>query len=70
MARSKDFNSASSQFFVCLMDLPTLDGDYAAFGKVVKGMDVVTAISRVAVNGERPLVEQKIKSATIVDSIN
>lgn len=70
MARSNDYNSASSQFFVCVKDLPGLDGDYAAFGKVVKGMDVVTAISRVPVNGEKPLTDQKIKSATLVDSIN
>lgn len=70
MARTNDPNSATSQFFVCVCDLPALDGDYAAFGKVVKGMDVVRAISRVAVNGKKPLVEQKIKSATLVDSIN
>ncbi len=69
MARTNDPNSATSQFFVCVKDLPTLDGDYAAFGKVVKGMDVVTAISRVPVNGEKPISDQKIKSATLVDSI-
>ncbi len=69
MARTNDPNSATSQFFICVKDLPTLDGDYAAFGKVVKGMDVVRAISRVEVNGEKPIKEQKIKSATLVDSI-
>ena len=70
MARTGDPNSATSQFFVCVRDLPGLDGDYAAFGKVVKGMDVIKAISRVAVNGERPIKDQRIKTASLVDSIN
>ena len=42
MARtSNDFNSASSQFFICYVDETVLDGSYAAFGKVIKGMEVV-----------------------------
>jgi cyclophilin family peptidyl-prolyl cis-trans isomerase len=41
MARSQDPNSASSQFYICLADLPSLDGGYAVFGKVVEGMDNV-----------------------------
>ncbi len=41
MARAQHFNSASSQFFICYSDVPFLDGQYAAFGKVVSGMDVV-----------------------------
>ncbi|WP_290137604.1 peptidylprolyl isomerase [uncultured Dubosiella sp.] len=45
MARSSDPNSASSQFFICDADDPFLDGDYAAFGHVVKGMDVVDKIA-------------------------
>ena len=45
------------------------DGDYAAFGKVVKGMDVVKAIASCAVNGNRPIEKQAIKTATIVDSV-
>lgn len=45
MARSSDPNSASSQFFICDADDPFLDGDYAAFGRVVKGMDVVDKIA-------------------------
>ena len=44
MARSQDFNSASSQFFIVHEDSPSLDGQYAAFGHVTQGMDVVDAI--------------------------
>ncbi len=45
MARSKNYNSASSQFFIMHADNSGLDGQYAAFGKVIKGMDVVDAIA-------------------------
>ena len=45
MARSTDYNSASSQFFIMHADATYLDGQYAAFGKVTKGMDVVDAIA-------------------------
>ena len=45
MARSMDPNSAGSQFFICDADAPHLDGQYAAFGKVTSGMDVVDAIA-------------------------
>ena len=44
MARSDDYNSASSQFFIVHQDTPSLDGLYAAFGHVTDGMDVVDAI--------------------------
>ena len=44
MARASDPNSASSQFFICQADSTFLDGDYAAFGQVTDGMDVVDAI--------------------------
>ena len=44
MARAQDPNSASSQFFICHADSDFLDGDYAAFGKVIKGLDVVDAV--------------------------
>ena len=45
MARSNDMDSASSQFFICNADSPHLDGDYAAFGFVIAGMDVVDSIT-------------------------
>lgn len=44
MARGQDYNSASSQFFIVLEDSLFLDGDYAAFGKVTKGMDVIDTV--------------------------
>ena len=66
MARSQNPNSAGSQFFIMHEDAPHLDGSYAAFGKVVEGMDVVDAIASVKTNfQDRPKVEQKIKSITI-----
>ena len=47
MARSNNFDSASSQFFICYDDASFLDGQYAAFGKVVEGMDVVDGFLKV-----------------------
>ena len=47
MARSQDPNSAGSQFYICLKDLPGLDGNYVVFGKTVKGMDTVDKIAQV-----------------------
>ena len=46
MARSAMPDSASSQFYIALEDLPSLDGDYAVFGKVIEGMDVVDGIKQ------------------------
>lgn len=66
MARSGMPNSAGSQFFIMHKDSPHLDGDYAAFGKIVEGLEVVDEIASVATDrGDRPLTEQKIKSITI-----
>ena len=48
MARSRDYNSASSQFFIMHADASHLDGQYAAFGKVTEGMDVVDAVCAAA----------------------
>jgi peptidyl-prolyl cis-trans isomerase B (cyclophilin B) len=44
-ARGEDINSADSQFFICVKDSEFLDGEYSAFGKVLKGMDIVDAIA-------------------------
>ena len=65
MARSARPDSAGSQFFIMHQNAPHLDGQYAAFGKVVEGMDVVDEIANVEVDyNDRPLVEQKILSIT------
>ena len=52
MARSQDYDSASSQFFIMQEDNTSLDGQYAAFGHVTSGMEVVDAICQDAVNGD------------------
>ncbi len=68
MARAQNPNSASSQFFIMHDDGTFLDGQYAAFGKVVEGMDVVDAIASTKTNrNDRPLTEQKIRSIRVID---
>ena len=66
MARSQSPNSAGSQFFIMHQDAKHLDGQYAAFGKVTSGMDVVDAIAKVRTGrNDRPVEEQKIASITV-----
>lgn len=66
MARSQSPNSASSQFFIMHKDAPYLDGQYAAFGKVVEGIDVVDEIASVETDyNDMPLKLQKIKTITV-----
>ena len=66
MARSMMPNSACSQFFIMHADAPHLDGDYAAFGRVIKGMDVVDAIAGVKCDfGDMPLEPQTMKKVTV-----
>ena len=66
MARSSSPNSAGSQFFIMHADAKHLDGQYAAFGKVTSGMDVVDAIASVQTDrNDRPQAEQKIASITV-----
>ena len=66
MARSMMPDSAGSQFFIMHADSPHLDGSYAAFGKVIEGMDVVDRIAEVRVDyNDRPLKTQKMKSVTV-----
>lgn len=65
MARSMMPDSAGSQFFIMHMDAPHLDGAYAAFGKVVEGMDVVDEIASCRTDfSDRPLQVQRIGSVT------
>ena len=66
MARSSSPNSAGSQFFIMHQDAKHLDGQYAAFGKVTSGMDVVDAIASTRTGmQDRPVEEQKIASITV-----
>ena len=68
MARSQKKDSASSQFFICHADAKYLDGDYAAFGKVIEGMDVVDEIAGVRTNfNDKPLTDVVMKSVTIIE---
>ena len=61
------YDTASSQFFICHADCSWLNGDYAAFGVVVDGMDTVDAIASVETGtNDRPLVEQKMKKISFV----
>ena len=73
MARRTDYNSATCQFFIMHADNASLDGKYAAFGRVVEGMDTIDALANLAVtyqsNGERskPLDAPVIASAKFID---
>lgn len=65
MARAMNPNSAGSQFFVMHADAPYLDGQYAAFGKIIEGMDVVDAIANTKTDfRDKPVSEQKMKKVT------
>jgi len=67
MARAQNYNSASSQFFIMHEDAPHLDGQYAAFGRVTEGMDVVDEIASVPTDfSDYPIVPQKIKTIRII----
>ena len=66
MARSSSPNSAGSQFFIMHEDAPHLDKQYAAFGKVIEGMEVVDEIAKTKVDrNDKPLTEQKMKKVTV-----
>lgn len=65
MARAMHPDSAGSQFFIMHKAAPHLDGAYAAFGKVIEGMDIVNQIADVKTDyNDRPMTEQKIQSMT------
>lgn len=66
MARAMHPDSAGSQFFIMHKRAPHLDGAYAAFGKIIEGMDVVNKIAETDTDyRDRPLTEQKMKKVTV-----
>lgn len=66
MARSMMPNSAGSQFFIMVEKAPHLDGDYAAFGKVIEGMEVADAIVAAKTDrADKPLTPQRMKTVTV-----
>ena len=66
MARAMHPDSAGSQFFIMHEKSPHLDGAYAAFGKIIEGMDVVNKIAETATDySDRPLEDQRMKKVTI-----
>ena len=68
MARSQRPNSAGSQFFIMVNDAPHLDGQYAAFGKVVAGMDVVDKIAAVATDwNDKPKTPVRMKTVELIE---
>lgn len=67
MARSMDPNSASSQFFIMHQDAPHLDGQYAAFGRITDGIEVVDEIADSKTDfRDKPLEDQRIKTIEII----
>lgn len=68
MARNSiSMDSASSQFFICHADSTFLDGDYAAFGRVIEGIETVDKIAAVATDGnDKPLAPQYIKTIRVI----
>jgi len=65
MARPEEPNSASTDFFILVTNSSGLDGKFAAFGKVIKGMDLVDTINKMPVDGEEPKKPVRITKATI-----
>lgn len=66
MARSQSMNSGGSQFFIMVKEYPSLDGQYASFGKVTEGLDAVDNIVNSKKDGnDKPLTEQKMKKVTV-----
>ena len=68
MARSQSPDSASSQFFICVADVPSLDNQYTVFGQVTQGMDVVDKIVNAKTAGERPLEPVAINNVVVRDA--
>lgn len=66
MARTMDPNSAGSQFFIMVGNTPHLDGQYAAFGKIIEGMDIAMKIASVKTDyGDKPYEDQVMEEVTV-----
>ena len=65
MARAAEPNTATTNFFILVDSAPSLDGSFAAFGRVTTGMDVVDAINKAKVEGDKPEKPVKIKKVTV-----
>ncbi|CAN5615175.1 hypothetical protein BH10ACI3_BH10ACI3_12870 [soil metagenome] len=65
MARTDEPNSATTHFFILVDAAPSLDGSFAAFGRVTKGMDVVDAINKMPVEGDKPVKPVRLKKVII-----
>ena len=66
MARPNEPNQATTNFFILVDSAPSLDGSFAAFGRVTKGMEVVEAINKAVVTGEKPEKPVRIKKANVI----
>ena len=68
MARTSDPNSATSQFFICLANVPYLDGQYAAFGKLIAGEEALDRIASVSTDRmDKPTTAQRMKEVYFVE---
>ncbi len=65
MARSDEPNSATTNFFILVGSAPHLDGTFSAFGRVVKGMEIVDAINKMPIENEKPKNPVRISKATV-----
>jgi peptidyl-prolyl cis-trans isomerase B (cyclophilin B) len=65
MARGDEPNTATTHFFILVGDGPHLDGKFAAFGRVLRGMEVADAINRAESADEKPVVPVRIKHASV-----
>ena len=66
MARPDTPNGASTSFFILIGDAPNLDGKFAAFGRVTRGMETVDAINKMPVNGDKPEKPVRVKKAAVI----
>lgn len=68
--RGNDYNSASSQFFICQVDYPYLDGDYAAFGMLIDGFDTLDKIATVKTDSKDKPLEDQIMEKVVFVTLN